>query len=126
MASQAGVETFRFRHGRHVSTKVQIRLQAIRKAAVEACVEPELRNAVTGSARHLVPPEVTRVADGVRMLMEKMLLRWARWGKQMRDRSRSATLRVLAIAAPSATKAGFSTVQDRVMNRLKAPYRSCT
>jgi hypothetical protein len=54
-------------------------------------------------------PRSPRVADGVRMLMEKMLLRWARWGKQVRDRSRSATLRVLAIAAPSATKAGFST-----------------
>jgi hypothetical protein len=49
-------------------------------------------------------PRSPRVADGVRMLMEKMLLRWARWGKQMRDRSRSATLRVLAIAAPSATR----------------------
>ena len=96
------METFRFRHGRHASTNVQIRLQAIRKAAVEACVEPELRNAVTGSARHLVPPEVTRVADGVRMLMH--IMKWAGWGKQMRDRSRSATLRVLAIAAPSATK----------------------
>ena len=105
---------------------MQIRLQAIRKAAVEACVEPELRNAVTGSARHLVPPEVTRVADGVTYADGKDAAKVGKVGQA--DAGPQPVRHVEGVGDCGALrhKAGFSTVQDRVMNRLKAPYRSCT